>query len=113
MSCNMFSVWPMADGRRDSGHITSLSHISDGTESRACRPMAACQNQVLLTAIAETWPKPRRPKPKLGQVVLEFCSTGAVMEAVAEIRSAFSGVSQHAVQPSMLVFATQAPTAVG
>jgi len=22
MTCNIFSVWPLADGRRDSGHIT-------------------------------------------------------------------------------------------
>jgi len=38
MSCNMFSVWPPADRRRDSSHIIilqSLSRFSDGPDSWA------------------------------------------------------------------------------
>ena len=71
------------------GHLAAqlvlqrLSHFSEG-----CRPTAACRNQVLLTAVTETWPKPRRPKQKP-----ENChfrgSFGAVTEAVAKIRSAY------------------------
>ena len=67
MSCNMFSVWPLADGRWDSGHVTEPEPLQWRPRQYGCRPTALCQNQAPLTAVTETWPKPRWPKTKPGR----------------------------------------------
>jgi len=57
----MLTVQCMATGRRTTRQwlylLHNLSRFSDSLDSRAV-------GQVPLMAIAETWPKPRWPKPK-------------------------------------------------
>ena len=63
MSCNLFSVWPLADGRRDrdSGHITKPEPLPDDLYGGMPKPGSTYgrSGNLAETTLAETdnWPK--------------------------------------------------------
>jgi len=85
MSCNMSSVWPLADGRRDSGHTnTSVTAQRVGL-------WTAFRNQVpVISAVAETWLKHVNRNRAESHFRVSF---GSVMKAVSEIRSASATIT--------------------
>ena len=67
VTCWVYGHWRTDD---ETVVITKSEPLQWRPGQRGCRPMAACRNQVPLTAVAETWLKPRWPKPKPGRMSL-------------------------------------------